>query len=318
MDFRFSDDQRLFQSTVRDVLAKECAPSAVRAAWASDDGLVPGLWGKLTELGVLALLAAEGDGGLGLAMTDLVLVLEEAGRAAVPGPLLETAAAVAPIRPDVTMGTVWFATERYAVAADVADALIEVRPDEIRTWPRGKFVVTEQPGADRGRRLFAVAPSGQPNVQRANGREVFDRAALGAAAHLLGLADAMITMTADYAREREQFGKPIGSFQAVKHHLANALLRLEFARPAVYRAAHTVATNGRDRGRDVSMAKVFASDAATLAARVALQVHGAIGYTWEHDLHLWMKPAWQLAAMYGDAAWHRARVARSIGVTKGE
>jgi len=142
-----------------------------------------------------------------------------------------------------------------------------------------------------------------------------DRAALGAAATLLGLAETLITLAATYAGEREQFGKPIGSFQAVKHHLANALLRLEFARPAVYRAAHSLATAAPDRSRDVSMAKVFASDAGLLAARVGLQVHGAIGYTWEHDLHLFMKPAWSLAAAYGDAAWHRGRVGRALGLS---
>ena len=124
------------------------------------------------------------------------------------------------------------------------------------------------------------------------------------------MAERMIEMTAEYAREREQFGQPIGSFQAVKHLLADALLRLEFARPAVYRAAWSVAHGEPTRARDASMAKAFASEAARAAARVALQVHGAIGYTWEHDLHLWMKRAWALAAAWGDAAWHRERVAQ--------
>jgi alkylation response protein AidB-like acyl-CoA dehydrogenase len=135
---------------------------------------------------------------------------------------------------------------------------------------------------------------------------------LAVAAELLGVADRLIELAADYAREREQFGKPIGSFQAVKHHLANALLALEFARPVTYRAAYSIAHDDPDRSTHVSMAKTFASDAATLAARTALQVHGAIGYTWEHDLHLWMKRAWALAAAWGDASWHRERVAQEV------
>ena len=171
------------------------------------------------------------------------------------------------------------------------------------------------------RRLFTVdvdaggrhARRGRRGRTRRRRALAFDRGALAAAAQLLGVADRLIEIAADYAREREQFGKPIGSFQAVKHHLANALLALEFARPVTYRAAYL----GRPRrtattSTHVSMAKAYASDAAALAARTALQVHGAIGYTWEHDLHLWMKRAWALAAAWGDASWHRERVAHAV------
>src|SRR5205823_9634437 len=108
---------------------------------------------------------------------------------------------------------------------------------------------------------------------------------------------------------------PIGSFQAVKHLLANALVKLEFARPAVYAAAWSVANDVPERSRDVSMAKALASEAGMLAARNALQVHGAIGYTEEHDLHLWLKAAWALSLAYGDDAWHRARVGAALNVT---
>ena len=161
-----------------------------------------------------------------------------------------------------------------------------------------------------------------------------DRAALIASATLIGLADAMIAMSAAYAQNRQQFGRPIGSFQAVKHHLANARVKLEFARPAVYRAAFSLAQRSADRSgadrsgdqhgridhdlgaspvsRHTSMAKALASDAAEAAAGVALQVHGAIGYTAECDLHLWMKPAWALARAWGDARTHRARVLDSV------
>jgi alkylation response protein AidB-like acyl-CoA dehydrogenase len=122
----------------------------------------------------------------------------------------------------------------------------------------------------------------------------------------------MIKMAADYARERQQFGKPIGSFQAVKHLLADARVKLEFARPATYRAAWSLATSQPTVSHDASMAKAMASDAADRAARVALQVHGAIGYTWECDLHFFMKRTWALSRAWGDASTHRQLVLASI------
>jgi alkylation response protein AidB-like acyl-CoA dehydrogenase len=138
------------------------------------------------------------------------------------------------------------------------------------------------------------------------------RAAVLVAADSLGAADRMLRLAVDYSQQRTQFGAPIGSFQAVKHHLTNALLKIELARPPVYRAAHSLACADPNASTHVSIAKACASDAATFVARVALQCHGAIGYSFEHDLHLWMKRAWALAAAWGDAAWHRARVADAV------
>jgi alkylation response protein AidB-like acyl-CoA dehydrogenase len=133
-----------------------------------------------------------------------------------------------------------------------------------------------------------------------------DRLALGAAAQLVGLGQRMLDLTVDYAKQREQFGVPIGSFQAVKHHLADALKELAFARPAVRRAAATMEPH------HVSMAKAMASDAASFTARQALQCHGAIGYTVEHDQHRYLKRTWTLARTHGDAAWHRERIANAL------
>jgi alkylation response protein AidB-like acyl-CoA dehydrogenase len=134
----------------------------------------------------------------------------------------------------------------------------------------------------------------------------FDRGVVGTAAQQCGLAQRMLDMTAEYAKERKQFGVPIGSFQAVKHHLADARVALEFARPLVYRAAATLDPV------HASMAKAKADDAALLTARAALQCHGAIGYTTEYDLHLYMKRAWVLARAMGDGRLHRNRVATAI------
>ena len=150
-----------------------------------------------------------------------------------------------------------------------------------------------------------------PGATAAIGRTA-DRAAVATAAELLGLTDRMITIAAEYAKERHQFGRPIGSFQAVKHLLAGAQVRLEFARPAVYAAAWALDQATPEASRAASVAKACASDAATEAARVSLQVHGAIGYTWECDLQLFLKRAWALAEAWGSASDHRALVLDSL------
>jgi len=128
----------------------------------------------------------------------------------------------------------------------------------------------------------------------------------------VGLGQQMLDMTVAYVSEREQFGKPVGVNQAVKHHCSNMGLALEFARPLVYQAAWAMATDSPSAARDVSAAKVLASDAADLAARLSLQCHGAIGYTVEYDLQLWLKRAWALSAAWGSAATHRRLVAESL------
>jgi alkylation response protein AidB-like acyl-CoA dehydrogenase len=179
-------------------------------------------------------------------------------------------------------------------------------------------VLTVVDTVDRARRAATVdwqpTPESLVTDDPAAVDVAFDRGAFGTAAVLIGLAQRMLDMTVAYVTEREQFGVPIGSFQAVKHHLADALKELAFARPAVYRAAHSLAIGADTRTRDVSMAKAMASDAAAFVGRQALQCHGAIGYTVEHDLQLYLKRTWALAAAWGDASWHRDRVARAIGI----
>lgn len=186
---------------------------------------------------------------------------------------------------------------------------------EVHAVPGDRARASATPSIDGTRNLGAVEWRPEPETVVATGEhaeqlvgELADHGAFAAAAQLCGLADRMIAMGADYAKTRRQFGRAIGSFQAVKHQLADARVRLEFARPAVYRAADSLARGVPDRAEHCSMAKALASDAADLAGRAALQVHGAIGYTWEADLHLFMKRAWSLSAAWGDAATHRALV----------
>jgi alkylation response protein AidB-like acyl-CoA dehydrogenase len=124
----------------------------------------------------------------------------------------------------------------------------------------------------------------------------------------------MLAQTVAYVKERRQFGVPIGSFQAVKHRLADTLVGLELAAPTVWAAAHDVDVRSAHAGRSISLAKAMASDAATAAARTALQAHGAMGYTDDHHLHLWLKRTWCLAADHGTSAWHRSRIAWDLGL----
>jgi alkylation response protein AidB-like acyl-CoA dehydrogenase len=317
MRFSFTDDQKLFASSLRELLTKECTAARVRAAWDDGTGHAPDVWAKLGETGVLGMLVPESDGGMGGNDIDLVLLLEEIGRAGVPGPVLEHAAVAAP----VLAATEWArgAADGSVVAtvaldgpyvphAQVADVIVTaagvVRTAELETR-------VDVDGIDGGRRLFSVTGD-HPAAVAADIELARDRAALAAAAVLVGVSDRLLDIAAEYARQREQFGKPIGSFQAVKHLMADALLKVDFAKPAVERAAWSVATGQPTRARDVSMAKVFASEAAQRAARASIQVHGAIGYTWECDVQLFAKKAWALAGAYGDARYHRRRVADAV------
>jgi alkylation response protein AidB-like acyl-CoA dehydrogenase len=317
MHFAFSADQKLFAEGLRDLLAKECTPAHVRAVWDEGTGYDPALWAHLAGLGVFGMLVAEADGGLGGDEVDLVLLLEELGRAAAPGPVLEAAAVVAPVLATTAIGasvvdgsvvaTAQLDGSPYVPHASVADVVL-VPGGVVRTAEADHLAVE---ALDRGR-LLGERTAGTIDPLDYDEDLARDRGALAASACLVGLADTMVEIAAEYAREREQYGRPIGTNQAVKHLLADALLKIEFARPAVYRAAWSVAEREPTRRRDVSMAKVLASDAAYRASRSAMQVHGAIGYTWEHDLQLFMKKAWALQRAWGSAAHHRRRVAAAV------
>jgi alkylation response protein AidB-like acyl-CoA dehydrogenase len=310
MRFAFTDDQLALRDAVRDFLEKECPPALVREAWTNDTGR-SGLWGKLGELGVLGVLAPEEHGGLGGNFLDLVLLLEETGRAALPEPVVEHAAVALPQLADPSAAAAGEITATAGLPGSQlvpygdSAAVLLLDGEEVA---RGAVDPVRRESVDGARRLFTV---GRGPFAIGDG-EGFERGALGTAAQLLGLAQAMLDVTVEYAKARHQFGVPIGSFQAIKHKLADVRLALEFARPVVYRAAYSIAHADPDRAVHVSMAKAYASDAGMLAARHALQVHGAIGYSYEHDLHCWMKRAWALAASWGDATWHRDRVGRAI------
>jgi len=337
MQFDFSQEQRLFQTALRDFLRKECPPDRVRGLWESESGRSDALWHQLAELGLPGLLAPAARGGLGLDEIDLVLLMEEVGRAALAEPLVSTAAVGVPLLAELggrfdgwleraAAGAARLAVQHpvspFVADAHVADLLLLAEGGELHAVERERSPapsLARQPANDPARRLYTVSCNRSQETRVAAGAEAaalleaaLDRGALACAAQLVGVAEQLIDLAVAHACQREQFGRPIGSFQAVQHPLANAKVKLEYARPVVYRAAHSVARSTRARAADVTHAKLAAGEAAGLAARAALQVHGAIGYTWEQDLHIWMRRAWSLELEWGSGAFHCKRVADAV------
>lgn len=336
MNFTFSEDQLLLQQTVREFLAGECSTAWVREQWASETGRSPEFWQKLSEIGIPGLLVPEAHGGLELDEIDFVLLLEEIGRAALPEPVIATAvvatrlfqelqsdALQAEWLPRIASGDARIATgspvNPFVADAHIADLILLPGPDAIRLLAPDDVKLTPQKSNDPGRRIFSLAWDDADATVVARGDDArrlcaaaLDRGAMACAAEALGVCDQLIAMSVSYASQRKQFGVPIGSFQAVKHMLANVKVELEYARSLVYRAAYSVARASESRGIDVSMAKVAACEAAVNAAKISLQVHGAIGYTWEQDLHVWMRRAWSLDLAWGDRAFHRSRLTTGI------
>ncbi len=330
MRFGLDDDREALRSTARDLLAEMCPASVVRAAWGQVPDPTP--WQALADAGALAMLVPVADGGLGLDETYLVPVVEEAGRAALPHPLTATALVAAPLgvigrtvttdlgaaaaaNPATTTGL--GSSDRIVPAAAFAEAFLLRSGGELRLYEAGEVDVEPVKTVDASRQCGLVTPRAAGRLVTDDPEAVaaaFDRGVLGTAAELLGLSRAMLDLTVAYTQQRRQFGRPIGSFQAVKHHLANARIAIEFASPAVLYAAYAVAHLQPDASRSVSQAKWLAGTAAAVTGRAALQCHGAIGYTTEHDLHLYLKRSWALARSWGGTDFHADRVAAEIGL----
>ena len=320
------------RDAVKDMLASECSGEAVRAAWASEDGRVAGLWDQLAQMGVAGATGPEDAGGMGMTAVDWVLLLEELGYVACPEPIADhTAVGIAMLTelPSSVVRDAWLASavagetvlavafDGEYVAAPGSDRFLIQSGNAVHAVLAEDVVHVVQNDTDHTRHLVRL--DWEPTPENCLAKTAPDiwvraraRAAVACAAELVGLGRRMIDMTVEYAKVREQFGKPIGAFQAVHHHLVDAHMALQFAAPMVYRAAWCLDTGADDREQAVSIAKATASDAALLAARKALQVHGAIGYSTEHDLHMYMKRVWSLARAHGDPAAHRRRLAELV------
>ncbi|MFH5231858.1 acyl-CoA dehydrogenase family protein [Antrihabitans spumae] len=329
MRFALSTEQQDFAASLRDLLASAKTPDVIRSWGAGEHDQGRKLLRRLADTGVFGLGIAEEFGGLGDHPVDLVTAFVEVGRAGVPGPLVESAAAIPALLEalqDNASAELWLprladgdalgslvlhpSTPR-ALDADVCDVVLHIEGSAVHYGN----TASSARSVDAARRLYEVDPA----ESIATGADVtqataaaFDRAALACAAQLLGAGYATLDMATEYAKGRVQFGRPIGEFQAIKHHLADAMVSLEMAKPLLYGAAVAVANNEPTASRDISAAKVACGDAAYRAARKSLQTHGAIGYTAEYDLSLWLTKIRALLVAWGTPAIHRQRVADSL------
>ncbi len=377
MDIGFSDEQNLLRDTARKFLDAACPTKFVRERMATAEAVTPEFWARIAEQGWLGILFSEDDGGIGLGVTDLIVLMEEMGRAVMPGPYLATLLGGLAIRetgsaaqrreylPGIAAGEVkatlaatepnarWDAagvtlaarpgrggfslsgTKLFVPDAHLADILVvAARTRDGTTLEDGVslfavpkdaagLTVTPMPSIDETRKLCEVrfenvavpdgALLGELHAGWAALSRVFDVAAVALSAEMCGGAQRVLDMTVEYAKIRETFGKPIGSYQGVKHKCADMLVEVENARSLTYYAAWAVDGNEADARLAVSMAKSYASDASRKVSNAGIQLHGGIGMTWEHDLHLYMKRAKASEVAFGDATWHRERIARLLG-----
>lgn len=337
MDFTFEEQQLAFRDAIRKFLMVEAAPEMLREIWETQIGRSAELRAKLADQGLTALSVPEEFGGIAQGDLDWVLVQQELGYFAIPDSLTATAYLAVYILnqlpanhalrgqwlPKIATGEARLAVG-HPINPMVADAknsdlLLLWHADELHAVKPADAQLSLNPSIDQSRRLYKVTwtPSATTRVLAADaGRAlwagVIDRAGLAISAQLLGLAQRMLDLGVDHAAQRKQFGKPIGSFQAVKHHMADVAVKIEFAEPVVHRAACALAEDDPQAPVHVSHARLAAGEAALLAARKSIQAHGAMGYTWEADLQMFMKRAWGLDATWGDRAFHKARVAAHV------
>lgn len=317
MKFALDEQQRDFAASIDAALGAADLPGAVRA-WAAGD-TAPGrkVWEQLANLGVTALAVPEKFDGIEAEPIDLVVALERLGHWCVPGPVVESIA-VAPIllasddhaercaglASGALIATVALPPRvPRAVDADAAGLVLLAglnETDGVTEAAAGD----EHECVDPSRRLYDVTPTG--SAWRADTKRAFEFGALATAAQLVGAAEALRDAAVDYAKQRTQFGRVIGSYQAIKHKLADVHIAIELARPLVHGAALTLDP------RDVSAAKAAASEAGLLAARSALQTHGAIGFTQEHDLSLLLLRVQALRSAWGTPEEHRRRVLEAL------
>lgn len=333
MDFTFTEDQLLFQESVRDFLVNEITPEKIRQLWQTDSGRSDELWGQLAELGLTGMTVPEEYGGLAMSELDFILLAQECGYVALPEPLVNTVLVAVPTLlaaaneelnaewlPKIASGEakviVGLEENRFVEDAHIADLLLLEKDGSFYAVAKGNFEARYNQSVDPSRKLFVVDFDAANAIKLAAGEQAallingaMNRGALGVAAQSLGLAQRMIDLSVQYTSERKQFGVAIGTFQAVKHHMSNIAYKLEYAKSPVARAAYALSHGLSQADSYVSHAKVVSCEVGDIAAKNCMQVHGAMGYTWEVDLHIYMKKAWAYNNTWGDAAYHKNRVA---------
>lgn len=332
MNLSLSDDQQLLRDTARTMLAKEC-PTTLLRAHIDDPAAADPLWERLRDFAALA----------GGPCTDLCLFLEELGYVAAPGVFFPTVALAAPVLAaagDERLQSVVDGTTTATLALAGADGIWRTNAEPVKTFvaeaDRVDWIVVVDGGSgtdaevrvvapdeadlrpvgtiDYSRRMFEVeAPLGEARrVDAAAIDATIVRATVAAAAELVGTARRTFDMSLAYAKERIQFDVPIGSFQAIQHRLAECSLGVERAIAAVQYAALAIDADDADRVRTAHVAKAAAGSAATRAAKDAQQIHGGIGYTWEHDLHLFTRHTYGSEYWLGTTSWHHDRLAELL------
>ena len=379
MNFGFSEEQELLRATARKFFENECTSTFVRERMAEPAGVTDEFWTKLAEQGWLGLIYPEEYGGSGLGFVDLTVLMEEMGRAAMPGPFFATvllgglgileagsaeqkkawltkiaagqakvtlawtepnarwdAAGVTATARDGGGSFVLAGTKLFVLDAHLAEAIVvvartrdAVRPEDGVTLflvPRDAagLDVTLLPTMDQTRkqcevtlrdvRVPADAILGTRDGGWAPLQRVVDRATVALCAEMCGGAQRVLDMTTEYAKIRVAFGRPIGAYQGVKHRAADMLVEVENAKSLTYYAAWAVDERSPEAPLAVSMAKAYVSDAFRRVAGAGIQLHGGIGFTWEHDLHLYFKRAKNSEFTFGDATYHRERVAQLISL----
>ncbi|GAB2857125.1 acyl-CoA dehydrogenase family protein [Nocardioides pacificus] len=352
MDFELDDEQAMLREVSRSMLTANCPAELVRAVTSAGHDVDDKLWQRGCELGWTGLLVPEEHDGAGQGLVELCLVTEELGRAVAPGPVAETAlvartlAAHAAALPDGVLDGLCDGSLRAAVAHSGAvmatvqgdDLVLDGRVRMVHSagstdWllvviagDDARAVLVETATVATRRRATLDETRGWYDVTLEGVRVPLDRAvATGAevqtlvdaatvltAADLLGVGERLLEMTIAYVKVREQFGVAIGSFQAVKHKVADMAKALKGVRAATYYAAMSLDAGLPDASMAASVAKAYASEQVPSLAGEALQTHGGIGFTWEHDLHLYLRRAKVDEALYGDAAAHHERVVAQL------
>jgi alkylation response protein AidB-like acyl-CoA dehydrogenase len=371
VNFSFSDDQILLKNSVRAALDEQCKPEHVRAMFDDAKGYSDHLWGEMAKLGWLGLPFPEEQGGAGLGLVELALVMEEMGRAAYPGPFFATVVlgglgimlGGAPAQRDKWLSAI--AAGKARATAALLEEHLDWDPASITAtaaksgsgwtlsglkrfvpWAHVADVVLVPARSPEGLSLFLVDPKasgvtlkpmvgidlvsrwsemrldkvavgadallGQAGTAGPLLESLLRRAAVMSSAEMLGAARRCLDMSVEYAKVREQFGQPIGSFQAIRHRCAEMLLEVENAHAAVYYAAWALTAGAEDAAVASSICKSYVNEAARKVCGDSIQVHGGIGFTWEYDLHLYMKRAKALEPLYGDTEYHREQIARHV------
>ncbi|MDG1817027.1 MAG: acyl-CoA/acyl-ACP dehydrogenase [Glaciecola sp.] len=332
MNFTFTEDELLFRETINRFLATEASPETLRDIWSGDKD-AGALLSLIAEQGLSALSVPEEQGGLAMGDVAWSLMTQELGYHAIPDPLVNSAYVAtgllnalddsvsqkADLLEHICEGDLGFAIGHecspLVADANTAHTLFMQQDDEIHMLGATDVQTVPNPSIDFSRRLSQITWSAVPKTCIASGEagkkiwsETFNRGAISVAGQLLGLAQRMLDLSVEYSLQRKQFGREIGSFQAVKHQLADVAGKIEIAKPVLYRAACSLENHHPLSDIHISQARNFCSEAAALAARVGIQVHGAMGYTWEVDLQMYVKRAWALNNTWGDSIMHRARV----------